>query len=376
MLQVHSGAAKIYGIFLDYFCKDDIFVYSIDESFIDVTPYLRLYKKKPREIASFMLKEIDKRLGLPASCGIGTNLYLAKIALDITAKHTTDRIGELTEQTFKELLWHPRPLTDFWRIGPGTQRSLHNMGIFDMAGVAACPFQKLRRKFGIDACILYDHAYGREPTTIAEIKAYKPKTKSVSNGQVLLRDYSFKEALTILREMADELALELVAREVITESVTMYIGYSMKTGMVIPASGGTIRFPEPTSSSRAITKALVALYHEVVYRDHAIRRVMLSANHVLPSAERQLSLFASVIDDEREHRRQESILKIKKMFGKNSILKGMNFLPEANTIQRNQQIGGHKSNGSYDYIQPSKDIPTIRCSAGAERSVAAKGIGT
>ncbi len=368
-------AAEIYGIFLDYFCKDDIFVYSIDESFIDVTPYLVLYKKPPREIAIFMLKEIDKRLGLPASCGIGTNLYLAKIALDITAKHTPNRIGELTEQTFKETLWHHRPLTDFWRIGPGTQRTLHNMGIFDMAGVAACPFPKLRKKFGIDACILYDHAYGREPTTIAEIKAYKPKTKSVSNGQVLLRDYSFKEALTILREMADELALELVAREVITESVTMYIGYSMRPGVVIPASGGTIRFPEPTSSSSAITKALVALYHEVVYRDHAIRRVMLSANHVLPSAERQLSLFAPVIDDEREHRRQETILKIKKRFGKNSILKGMDLLAEGTTIQRNQQIGGHKSNGNYNYIQASKDIPTIRCPAGAERGSGTKGVG-
>ena len=244
-----------------YFCRDDIFVYSVDESFIDVTPYLTLYKKTPRDIATFMLKEICKRLGLPATCGIGTNLYLAKIALDIMAKHAPDRIGELTEKTFKETLWHHRPLTDFWRIGPGTQRTLHNMGIFDMARVAACPFPKLRKKFGIDACILYDHAYGREPTTIAEIKAYKPKTKSVSNGQVLLRDYSYAEALTILKEMADQLALELVEREVITESVTMYIGYSMRPGIVIPASGGTARFPEPTSSSTNIARALVKLYH-------------------------------------------------------------------------------------------------------------------
>ena len=352
-------AAEIYGIFLDYFCKDDIFVYSIDESFIDVTPYLTLYKKTPRDIATFMLKEICKRLGLPATCGIGTNLYLAKIALDIMAKHAPDRIGELTEKTFKETLWHHRPLTDFWRIGPGTQRNLHNMGIFDMAGVAACPFPKLRKKFGIDACILYDHAYGREPTTIAEIKAYKPKTKSVSNGQVLLRDYSCAEALTILKEMADQLALELVEREVITESVTMYIGYSMRPGIVIPASGGTARFPEPTSSSTTIARALVKLYHQIVYPDFAIRRVMLSANHVLPAEERQLSLFASTTNDERELRRQETILKIKKRFGKNSILKGMNLLPEGTTIQRNQQIGGHKSNGSYNYIQASKDIPTV-----------------
>ena len=351
-------AAEIYGIFLDYFCKDDIFVYSIDESFIDVTPYLVLYKKPPREIATFMLKEIDKRLGLPASCGIGTNLYLAKIALDITAKHAPDRIGELTEETFKNTLWHHRPLSDFWRIGPGTQRTLHNMGIFDMAGVAACPFPKLRKKFGIDACILYDHAYGREATTIAEIKAYKPKTKSVSNGQVLLRDYSYMEALTILREMSDELALELIARELVTDSFTMYVGYSMRPGMTIPSSGGTARLPEPTSSGMAIAKALVALYHKIVNPKVAIRRIMLSANHVLPSAERQMSLFGSGID-EREHRSQETILKIKKRFGKNSILKGMNLLPEANTIQRNQQIGGHKGNGSYEYIQPSKDIPAI-----------------
>ncbi len=352
-------AAEIYGIFLDYFCRDDIFVYSIDESFIDVTPYLKLYRKTPRSIAAFMLKEIDNRLGLPATCGIGTNLYLAKIALDLTAKHAPNGIGELTEETFKETLWHHRPLTDFWRIGPGTQRTLNNMGIFDMAGIAACPFPRLRKKFGIDACILYDHAYGREPTTIAKIKAYKPKTKSVSNGQVLLRDYSYTEALTILKEMADQLALELVEREVITESVTMYIGYSMRPSIVIPASGGTVRFPEPTSSSLAITKALVTLYHETVYRDFAIRRVMLSANHVLPSAKRQLSLFAPVIDDEREHRRQEVILKIKKRFGKNSILKGINLLAEGTTIQRNQQIGGHKSNGSYNYIQSGKDIPTV-----------------
>ena len=196
-------AAEIYSLYLDYFSKEDIFVYSVDEAFIDLTGYRMIYKRTPRETAKFLLREIERRLGLPATCGIGTNLYLAKIALDIQAKHAPDRIGALDEQTFRQTLWHHQPLTDFWRIGPGIARRLQRLGLRDMGAIAHAPFRKLRQAFGIDACILYDHAWGREPTTLAEIRAYRPATHSVATSQILPRDYTFQEGRIALIEMAD-----------------------------------------------------------------------------------------------------------------------------------------------------------------------------
>lgn len=191
-------AAEIYSIYLDYFCKNDIFVYSVDEAFIDITGYTAMYHKTPREMARFLLGEIERRLGLPATCGIGTNLYLAKIALDITAKHAPDRIGALDESSFRATLWDHTPLTDFWRIGHGIERRLLRMGLRTMGDIAHAPYKAIRKAFGIDGYLLYDHAWGREPTTIAEIHAYRPETQSVSEGQVLLRDYNYTEARIVL----------------------------------------------------------------------------------------------------------------------------------------------------------------------------------
>ena len=209
-------SCAVYDLYLDYFSKDDVYVYSIDECFIDITPYLNIYKKTPREMAEFLLKEISRKIGIRASCGIGTNLYLTKIALDITAKKADDFIGELNQETFKETLWNHQPLTDFWRIGPGTQRTLNNIGIYTMGQIAWASEEKLYEVFGIDAELLIDHAWGIEPVTIADIKEYQPKSNSISQGQVLAKDYSYKQAEIIVKEMMDLFSLQLVDKQLYT----------------------------------------------------------------------------------------------------------------------------------------------------------------
>ena len=334
-------AAEIYGIYLSYFDKNDIYVYSVDEAFIDVSPYLLTYKKTPRELGKTLLGEIARRLGLPATLGIGTNLYLAKIALDITAKQAPDRIGELNEEKYCRELWAHRPLTDFWRIGRGIERRLANIGLFTMGGIAHSPQKRLCEAFGINGAILYDHSWGREPTTIADIKAYHPREHSVSNGQVLMHDYKFDEALIVLKEMADELALDLVRRGVAASSVTLYVGFSHQNGIVLPAAGGTAPFAQPTSSSRMITDSLVKLFYENVPTALLIRRFALTANHVIPEGNVETSLFEPAAE-EKEASLQRTILGLKSRFGKNSVLRGMDLFEAATTRQWNEQIGGHK----------------------------------
>lgn len=334
-------AGAIYSIYLDYFDKNDIYVYSVDEAFIDVGPYLSMYHMTPRELGKMLLEEIAGRLGLPASLGIGTNLYLAKIALDITAKHKPDRIGELDERLFQTELWEHRPLTDFWRIGKGIARRLENIGLTTMGRIAHASPKRLVDILGINGYILYDHSWGREPTTIQEIKAYHPREHSVSNGQVLLRDYSFSEALLILKEMADELSLDLVRRGVAASSATLYVGFSRKGDILIPSASGTVPFAQPTNSSIKITEGLVMLFHEAVSPSLFIRRICLTANHVIPEGAVEISLFDAPSDN-KEHALQNTILSLKSRFGKNSILRGMDLFEAATTRQRNEQIGGHK----------------------------------
>lgn len=343
-------AAEIYGVYLRYLSKEDIYVYSIDEVFLDVTHYLPYYKLSAREMAQRLMEEVQRDIGVRTTCGIGTNLYLAKIALDITAKHSPEFIGELDEESYKNQLWDHKPITDFWRIGPGTANRLARYGITTMRQVAQVDEDFLYRLFGVDAELLIDHAYGREPVTIQDIKRYKPKSNCLSSGQVLMRDYTFDEAELIVKEMLDLMCLDLVGKGMVTGSVTIQVGYSNPAKMA-PAKG-TAKLELETSADRVIIPAVVSLYRRIVERNVPIRRINITFNKIVPEppkAEVQLSLFDmedSIADSEKLEKNkkiQETMLKIKQRYGKNAILKGMNYQEAATTRERNRQIGGHKS---------------------------------
>ena len=348
-------SANIYAIYLRYFSKDDIHVYSIDEAFMDVTGYLPLYGCTARELGERIRQEVLDEVGIPATCGIGPNLYLAKLALDITAKHSPDFFGELDADSYREQLWGHTPLTDFWRIGRGTERRLHALGIQTMGELALYPHpERLYDEFGIDAEILIDHAWGYEPVTIADIKAYEPKSRSITNGQVLGCDYPFDDALIVAKEMADASALDLVARRCTADSVTLLVRYSKdapRVGQYDPAdrrnytpdANGTARFPTPTNSRDVVVKAVVGLFEGLVDRQRAVHNIMLNFNGVEPEGSAQLSLFDEPEEAAEERSRQEAILEVKRKFGKNSLLKGIDLMPQATQRERNQQLGGHKS---------------------------------
>jgi len=340
-------SAEIYAIYLRYFSKEDIHVYSIDETFLDITHYLSTYKMTAKEMALMLMGEILRDIGVRATCGIGTNLYLAKIALDITAKHAEDFIGILDEETYCNILWDHKPLKDFWRVGKGTATTLERYGITTMRQIAHTDEDFLYNLFGIDAELLIDHAWGREPVTIADIKAYKPKMNSLTSGQVLMRDYSFDEGKLIVREMMDLLCLDLVEKGLVAGSVTIHVGYS--NALNAEPARGTAKLDKATSADNIILPAVTALYERIVDRSKLVRRVNIICNSVTDESETgvvQLSLFDSVVDDKstkRNHEIQKAMLNIKKKFGKNSILKGMNYEDAATTRERNRQIGGHKS---------------------------------
>ncbi|NMA55693.1 MAG: DNA repair protein [Firmicutes bacterium] len=342
-------AAEIYGIYLKYISKDDIHVYSIDEVFMDVTCYLNTYNCTGKQLALKLMTKVQEALGIRSACGIGTNLYLAKIALDITAKHSPNFIGYLDEETYQQTLWNHTPLTDFWRIGRGIAKRLARYGIITMGQIARTDEDWLYRKFGIDAELLIDHAWGREPVTMADIKAYKPKTKSISSGQVLKRDYSFAEGQLIVREMIDLLCLDLVDRNLVTGSITIQIGYSNK--LRAEPARGTASLITETNADSLIIPAVIDTYKRIVDPSKPIRRVNITCNNVRPSQQipKQLCLFdhdsLNLNSDQmkRYYKKQKAISDIKKRFGKNAILKGMNLEQAATTRDRNQQIGGHKS---------------------------------
>ncbi|MCR4871194.1 MAG: Y-family DNA polymerase [Atopobiaceae bacterium] len=353
-------SADIYGVYLTYLAPEDIHVYSIDEVFMDVTDYLSLYGCTARELGERIRADVLARTGIPASCGIGPNLYLAKIALDITAKHSPDFFGELDEESYKATLWNHRPLTDFWRIGEGIQRRLALMGIHTMGELAMAPEEPLYKEFGIDAEILIDHAWGIEPVRMEHIKAYRSESHSLSSGQVLMRDYNFSDALTVAKEMADGVALDLVRQGKLAASISIWVGYAMTAEMraaareeggmrawyrSIPSSGGTKRFPSPTNSREAIYRAVVELFEADVDRDTPIRRMTVNAGGVVDEGASgiQLDLFADGDRLDSEHRRQEAVAAVKARFGNNAVLKGIDLLPEATGRERNRQIGGHKS---------------------------------
>lgn len=334
-------AAEIYGVYLKYIAKEDIQVYSIDEAFLDVADYLHLYQMTAVELGRKIMQDILDTTGIPAACGVGTNLYLAKVALDILAKHETDRIAYLDEARYREKLWKHKPLTDFWRVGRGTVERLSNMGICTMKEIAHARESLLYKSFGIDAELLIDHAWGREPVTIADIKAYRPKNTSFSSGQVLPRDYEYEEGVLVVKEMADLLCLDLVDQGLVTSHISLVIGYSNQKCFE-PAKGSTT-LRSATSSNRRLLSYVEQLYRRIVRPGAYIRRITLTYTGVMTEDYQQFDLFSDPEETEKDVKAQRAAISIKQRYGRNAILKGMNLEESATTIERNGQIGGHKS---------------------------------
>ena len=335
-------AASIYGIYLRYFSFEDVYVYSIDEAFLDVTGYLARYKKTPKEMAVFLMDRITDEVGVRATAGIGTNLYLCKIALDINAKHAPDFIGVLDEESYREKLWDHKPLSDFWRIGRGIEARLARFGIFTMRQIAHAPEDLLYKEFGIDAELLIDHAWGRESVTMRDIQAYKPKNNSICSGQVLFKDYPFDEALVVVKEMGDDIALQLSRKKKKAAGITLGVGMAGRSG-----GGGrhmSYSFLSPTQNDLAFRDVAARLFVSMVGKDEYVRRFMISLSGIVDDNDPvQLDLFLDNEESKKRESIQKAILSIKDTYGKNAILKGMDYEEGATQRERNVQIGGHKS---------------------------------
>ena len=331
-------AADIYAIYLKYISKDDIHVYSIDECFMDVTKYLKLYEMSAKDLANMIMKDVYQTTGISSACGIGSNLFLAKIALDITAKHTDDNIGILDEEEFKKTMWHHRPITDIWNIGGGIARRLEKYNVYDLKGITELDEKILYKEFGVNAEFLIDHAYGRESCTIKDIHNYKSKSNSLTNGQILFEDYKYDDALLVVKEMVDILVLELVEKKLVTNNISIYVGYSKD---VIKATGGSMKILEYTNSYKLLSEYFVNLFEKTTNKNHLIRRINISVNNVIGEEFTSIGLFTNIEEDAKERKIQETILEIKQKYGKNAILKGMNLEEKATTRTRNKLIGGH-----------------------------------
>lgn len=367
-----SYSARIYNIYLRYIAAEDIHVYSIDEVFIDVTPYLKNYKMTAKELAVKLMKEVFKETGITATAGVGTNLYLAKVAMDIVAKHVKPdkdgaRIAELDEMSYRRELWSHRPLTDFWRVGRGYAKRLEKAGLFTMGDVALCSERNedyLYDEFGVNAELLIDHAWGWEPCEIKDVKAYRSQTNSLTSGQVLKEPYSYDKALVVAEEMAEEVGLTLLKRKLLTNQVVLTVGYDVSNidyvgskiqdyyGRTVPKHAhGTYNLDGYTNSSREISEAVQTIFEKNVNSKLTIRRIMINVNNVkweedLKKKLTQVSLFDNAKKREvvaKEKRTNEAVLEIKKRYGKNAILKGINYEEGATGRERNVQIGGHKA---------------------------------
>ena len=388
-------STKIYNVYLKYVAPEDIFPYSIDEVFMDVTDYLQTYRMTARELAMTMIQDVLKTTGITATAGIGTNMYLCKIAMDIVAKHIEPdkngvRIAELDEMSYRRKLWSHRPITDFWRVGNGYAKKLEEHGLYTMGDIARCSIGKpnelyneelLYKLFGINAELLIDHAWGYEPCTMEQVKAYKPETNSVSSGQVLHCPYDYDKAKLIVKEMTDQMVLDLVDKGLVTDQFVLTIGYDIENlsnpnlknqykseitidryGRKVPKHAhGTANLKKKTSSTRLITNAVMDLYDRIVDEHLLVRRITITANKLVDEKSvkqeneyQQLDLFTDYEAQrkkqaeeeeklERERRMQEAMLSIKKKFGKNAVLKGMNLEEGATAKDRNEQIGGHKA---------------------------------
>ncbi len=369
-----SYSTRIYNIYLRYIAAEDMHVYSIDEVFIDATPYLKTYGLTARELARKIIKEVLNETGVTATAGIGTNLYLAKVAMDIMAKHVEPdqdgvRIAELDEMSYRRELWEHQPLTDFWRVGKGYMKRLEQLGLRTMGDIALCSEKDedcLYRMFGINAELLIDHAWGYEPCEIAEIKKYRPMSSSFSSGQVLKEPYGFKKARVVAQEMADEVGLNLLRNKLVADQVVLTVGYDTKNltsymgavtedfyGRKVPKHAhGSFNLGQYTASSDLIRKGVERVFDRVVNSELLVRRITINVNHVknedsLKDEMRQLDLFHDYGkgDQEKlskEKRANEAIIEIKKRYGKNAILKGLNFEEGATGRERNAQIGGHR----------------------------------
>ena len=333
-------SANIYAIYLKYFAKEDIHVYSIDEAFMDVTNYLKMYKMNPIELAKVIINDIYKTYGITATAGIGTNMYLAKIALDITAKHSATNIGYLDEEKYKKELWHHKPLSDFWQIGKGIERRLNKMRIFTMYDVSHTDPKKLYKEFGINAEYLIDHSWGKESCTIADIKKYKPKTNSITNSQVLFEDYSFEKARLVLKEMVELGSLRLIENNLVTNTIGLYIGYSKD---IVKATGGTKKIINYSNVYTELLKTFLDIYDKTTNRNVAIRRIGVNFANVIETENVQLSLFTDQEKIDKERKLELTMSSIKNKMGKNTILRGMNLEEGATTLVRNKLIGGHNS---------------------------------
>ena len=388
-------STRIYQVYLKYIAPEDIHVYSIDEVFMDVTSYLKACGMTPREFAKTVMQDVLKTTGITATAGIGTNLYLAKVAMDIVAKHTEPdaegvRIASLDEMSYRRLLWGHRPLTDFWRVGRGYAKKLEENGLYTMGDIARCSIGRqsqyyneelLYKLFGVNAELLIDHAWGYEPCTLEMVKSYKPASNSLGSGQVLQSPYSCEKARLVVREMTDLLVLDLVEKGLVTDQIVLTVGYDrenltdpkrrrlyrgeVKTdhyGRKVPKHAhGTVNLERQTSSTRLIVQAAMELYDRIVDKNLLIRRVSVTVNRVIPEGEipkketyEQLDLFTDYAAQQKKQREEErelekeknmqkAMLRIRNKYGKNAILKGMNLEEGATARERNEQIGGHKA---------------------------------
>ena len=377
-------STKIYNIYLKYFSEEDIYVYSIDEIFCDITPYLKIYKMSEKDLVTKVIQDVYKTTGITATAGIGTNLYLCKVAMDIVAKHVKPdkngvRIAGLDEMTYRKLLWTHTPITDFWRVGKGYSKRLEKHGIYTMGDVARISIENeelLYKLFGINAELLIDHAWGYEPCTIKEIKEYQPETNSISSGQVLHCPYDYEKTKLIVKEMTELLALELVEKKLVTDQIVLTIGYDVENlkneeirkkykgeitedryGRKVPKHAhGTINLDHKTSSTKMIMEAVTRLYENIINDKLLTRRINITANKVIREEEankknsfEQINLFTNYEEinkkraqEEKEKNLQYTMINIKRKYGKNAILKGMNLVEGGTTIERNRQVGGHK----------------------------------
>ena len=377
-------SSKIYNIYLKYFSHEDIYVYSIDEVFIDITDYLNTYKLTPRELVTKVIKDVYNETGITATAGIGTNLYLCKVAMDIVAKHVKAdengvRIAGLDEDTYRKLLWDHRPLTDFWRVGKGISKRLESKRIFTMGDIARLSLKNedvLYKMFGVNAELLIDHAWGYEPVTIESIKAYKHIVNSISSGQVLHCPYDYFKTKLIIKEMAELLSLDLTSKGIVTNQLVLTVGYDIdnlkdsvlrkkyngeitidRYGREIPKHAhGTINLEEYTSSTKIILENIINLYERIINKDLLCRRINITANKILDEEKapkknfEQIDLFTDYAKKEKDkekelHEReiQKAMIGIKNKYGKNAIIKGMNLEEGGTTIDRNNQVGGHKA---------------------------------
>lgn len=331
-------SANIYAVYLKYIAKEDIHVYSIDECFLDVTKYLKLYQLNVEELAKKIVNDVLKTTGITATVGIGTNLYLAKVALDITAKHSKNNMGYLNERLYQETLWYHQPLTDFWQIGKGISKRLEQHGIFNMYDLAHSDESALYQEFGINAQFLVDHAWGKEPTLISDIKAYKPKSNSISSGQVLFEDYNYDDGLLIVKEMVELKCLELIDKHLVTNNITLRISYSKHA---VKSTGGSLKINKITNSYQVLIENFNYLYRKTTNPNYLIRKITISFNDLKDEIFESTDLFTDYQKREKEKKIQETILEIKQKYGKNAILKGMNLQNKATTKIRNKLIGGH-----------------------------------